>query len=158
MRLEEISGGRLVQVSSYTQRHLDQVAQDYVQRQYCCLPSKMILMKLKDNSFLKHNSFLKCSEVQIIIRLDNRKKFFTEMVVRYWDRLFMAVLSSPSLSEFEEHLDYALSDIAWFVGSTMCSREYNLIVLVHPFQLSICCDAVIITQMLQLKHNFDWRN
>ena len=42
-------------------------------------------------------------------RLDIRKRFFTERVVGHWNRLPRELLMAPSLSEFKEHLDDALS-------------------------------------------------
>ena len=42
-------------------------------------------------------------------RLEIRKGFFTERVVGHWNRLPREVAMEPSLSEFKEHLDNALS-------------------------------------------------
>ena len=42
-------------------------------------------------------------------RVDIRKRFFTERVVSHWNRLPWEVVTAPSLSEFKEHLDDALS-------------------------------------------------
>jgi len=44
-------------------------------------------------------------------RLDIRKNFFTERVVRRWTRLPRAVLGSPSLEGFKKHVAVALGDM-----------------------------------------------
>ncbi|KFM09975.1 hypothetical protein AS27_04820, partial [Aptenodytes forsteri] len=44
-------------------------------------------------------------------RLDNRKKFFTVMVVRHWNRLPREVVDAPSLEAFKARLDGALSNL-----------------------------------------------
>ncbi|KAK4828996.1 hypothetical protein QYF61_001752 [Mycteria americana] len=71
-------------------------------------------------------------------RLDFRKRFFTERVVSHWNRLPKEPVTAPSLSEFKECLDDALSHMEismlfWEEWLESCPAEKDLGVLVHEW-------------------------
>ena len=48
-------------------------------------------------------------------RLDIRRKFFTQRVVKHWNRLPKEVVDAPSLEAFKARLDVALGSLVWWL-------------------------------------------
>ena len=50
-------------------------------------------------------------------RLDIRRKFFAQKVVRHWNRLPKEVLDAPSLEAFKARLDVAPGSLVWWLAT-----------------------------------------
>ena len=79
---------------------------------------------------------------QGMVRLDVRKWFFTQRVVRHWDRLPRAVVTALSLMEFKKHWDNTLRHRVWFLGGPEQSQELDSMILVGAFQLRIVYESM----------------
>jgi len=70
---------------------------------------------------------------QARFRLDIRKNFFTERVMKHWHRLPMEVVVSPSLEVFKSHVDMAVGDmVSWHGGDSLTVGLGDLSCLFQP--------------------------
>jgi len=74
-------------------------------------------------------------------RLDIKIRFFTERVVRHWNRPHSENVTAPSLLEFKKHLDSTLRHMIRFLGGPVWSQELDPMILVGPFPLGIFYDS-----------------
>ena len=51
------------------------------------------------------------------LRLNIRRKFFTQRVVMHWNRLPKEVVDAPSLEAFKTRLDVALGSLVWWLAT-----------------------------------------
>ena len=60
------------------------------------------------------------------IRLDIRKKFYTQRVVTHWNRLPQGVVDAPSLEAFKARLDVALGSLVWCLVTQHIAGGFKL--------------------------------
>jgi len=60
------------------------------------------------------------------LRLDIRRKFFTQRVVKHWNRLSKEVVDAPSLQAFKARLDVALGSLVGWLVTVHMAAELNL--------------------------------
>lgn len=69
---------------------------------------KSVLREVTDLFSLVSSNRMRVNGLELChvrFRLYVRRVFFTEMVVKHWNRLFGQVINAPSLSVFRRHLD-----------------------------------------------------
>ena len=58
-------------------------------------------------------------------RLDIRRKFFTQRVVKHWNRLPKEAVGVPSLEAFKSRLDVALGSLVWWLATLHIAGGWN---------------------------------
>ena len=69
------------------------------------------------------------------IRLDVRRKFFTQRAVKHWNRLPKEAVDAPSLEAFKARLDVALGSLVWWLVTLHIAggwNEMSIVVLFNP--------------------------
>ena len=82
--------------------------------------------------------------------MDMRGKFFTQRVVRHWNRLPKEAVDPPSLEAFEARLDVALGSLVWWLVTLHTAGGLKLHDHSGPFQprpfYDPICDRQAISQ------------
>jgi len=68
------------------------------------------------------------------LRLDIRRKFFTQRVVTHWNRLPKEAVDAPSLEAFKARLDVALGSLVWWLATLHTVGGLKLNDHCGPFQ------------------------
>ena len=58
-------------------------------------------------------------------RIDIRRKFFTQRVVKHWNRLPKEVVDAPSLEAFKARLDVALGSLVCWLATLHIAGGWN---------------------------------
>ena len=88
------------------------------------------------------------------LRLDIRRKFFTQRVVTHWNRLPKEVVDAPSLEALKARLDVALGSLGWWLATLHIAEGLKLNDHCGPFQLRPFYDSMI----SKVKINFIRKN
>lgn len=76
------------------------------------------------------------------VKSDIRVRFFTERVIRYWNRFSRAVVMAPSLPDFKKRLDNTARYKVRFLGGPLWNQELELMIRVGSSQLGIFYDSM----------------
>ena len=74
---------------------------------------------------------------------DIRRKFFTQRVVKHWNRLPKEVVDAPSLEAFKARLDVALGSLVWWLATLHIAGGLKLDDHCGPFQPRPFYDSMI---------------
>ena len=67
-------------------------------------------------------------------RLDIRRKFFTQRVMKHWNRLSKEAVDAPSLEAFKARLDVALGSLVFWLATLHIAGGLKLDDQCGPFQ------------------------
>jgi len=84
-------------------------------------------------------------------RLDIRKKFFTQRMVKHWNRLPKEVVDAPSLDAFKARLDVALGSLVWWLVTLSMAGGLKLDDHCGPFQPRPFCDSMMLCECLAVQ-------
>ena len=75
------------------------------------------------------------------VRIDIRRKFFTQRVLMCWNRLPREVVAVPFLEAFKARLDVALGSLVWWLATPHTAVGLKLHGHCGPFQPRPFCDS-----------------
>ena len=78
--------------------------------------------------------------------MDIRRRFFTQRVVRYWNRLPKEAVDTPSLEAFKARLDVALGSLVCWLATLHTAGGLELNGHCGPFQPRPFYDSVPLSE------------